>query len=502
MAPLALAIPELSLASWAGIMATAALVGTCWSTVKGWFQQIADLVICRVVVKDEASRAVMATIWAKGKRSPLGVKLYGGARSFVAPRKRVETVAYEAISASPILVLFGYTPVVLKHANNGDGKVHDYDSTPGLVHLWFIRGTLNVDRFVQDAVTTFNTLTTGTEIRDGERTKRRRFNVNRIGRPAGSDHGGLVSLKARGESLSPCSINSDDILKRLQHNELRLLTLKPDDLIEQMNEQAPFDLYPYPATQLALLPEIDDWLKYAEFFRQKGIPHRMGVLCFGRPGTGKSTFVRSVAIRFDLPLYTFDLSGLDNQTFAVEWRTVQANTPAIVLIEDIDAIWNGRTWCADTAANRDHLTFDCLLNTISGVGSSDGILLFVTTNHVESLDPALGVPIEGQSKSTRPGRLDRMLWFGPMEEDQRRALASFILSDSSTHVEDTVRAGEGETAAQFQDRCAQLALRLWNEGHRPSIVVKPALPVPHRASSINELTNLIAKKGVGRTLIG
>jgi len=113
--------------------------------------------------------------------------------------------------------------------------------------------------------------------------------------------------------------------------------------------------------------------------------------------------------------------------------------------------------------NVPHLTFDCLLNCISGVKQADGVFLVVTTNHVDKLDPALGIP-DATGKSTRPGRIDKAIHLGLMAEPQRLQLAKHILSDYPELIAKTVEEGEGETAAQFQSRCAQLALsKFWTD---------------------------------------
>ncbi len=175
--------------------------------------------------------------------------------------------------------------------------------------------------------------------------------------------------------------------------------------------------------------------------------------------------MRNVAVRHDLPVYTFDLGTYDNRSFAEDYKTVMQNAPAIALMSDIDAIFKGRINVAVQGKQREGLTFDCLLNTISGVGSSDGVLLFLTTNDLASVDPALGIPTNGGTHSTRPGRIDKVIRMGPMGESERRKLAAIILSDYPDLIDATVRAGEGEMAAQFQERCAQLALEHWNASH-------------------------------------
>jgi SpoVK/Ycf46/Vps4 family AAA+-type ATPase len=110
------------------------------------------------------------------------------------------------------------------------------------------------------------------------------------------------------------------------------------------------------------------------------------------------------------------------------------------------------------------LSFDCLLNSISGVQNSDGVFLIVTTNHVEDLDPALGKPrtdkkVNGSFISTRPGRIDRAFELPVLDEVCRRKIAQRILKDYPEYIEQTVKDCAGDSGAQFQEKCAQIALK-------------------------------------------
>ena len=109
------------------------------------------------------------------------------------------------------------------------------------------------------------------------------------------------------------------------------------------------------------------------------------------------------------------------------------------------------------------MTFDALLNCLDGVEPSNGVCIVITTNRVDKLDEALGVPREGDTISTRPGRIDRVMELREMDYDCRLKLASRILSECTQHIEETVRHGQGDTGAQFQERCTRIALRHhWN----------------------------------------
>ena len=70
---------------------------------------------------------------------------------------------------------------------------------------------------------------------------------------------------------------------------------------------------------------------------------------------------------------------------------------SIILLEDIDGIFVEREAVAEGQRDhRRHVTFSGLLNALDGVRSQEGRILFMTTNHIEKLDPAL----------LRPGRTD------------------------------------------------------------------------------------------------
>ncbi len=460
--------PTLSLTSWAGLAAAAAMLATFWRNAVGVFTRIADLFIGRVALKDDAARAMMSHVWKNGRKSPFGLRLFGGLTSYVAPKQRVEVIGYEAVTNESLLFWFGRVPLLV-----GQGQKHGpMDSPTNLgsiqgnampVIIRYIRGTINFDLVLEEAIAAYNAVrqsSSDSSPEDSSAQKPKRFNVIRMGAPK-NFHGYENSATKMPEPPSHHT-SSGEIVSQLQRGEMRLLTWTPADLIERSNDTVPFQGHPVAESIMEELSEISIWLKCENWFRSKGIRWYRGFLLFGPPGSGKSTIVRNVALKHDLPIYVFDLSSYDNQSFAGDWKTVMQNAPAIALLEDLDASFVGREFVGSKNTTRDNLTFDCLLNTISGVGSSDGVLLFITTNKVETLDPALGAPLNGDSRSTRPGRIDKAIYVGPMGEPERRKLAEFILGDWPELIDPTVVAGEGEMAAQFQQRCVQLAEpRFW-----------------------------------------
>ena len=86
-----------------------------------------------------------------------------------------------------------------------------------------------------------------------------------------------------------------------------------------------------------------------------------------------------------------------------------SNAPdrSILLLEDVDAAFLGRQQAAEDGYQAS-VTFSGLLNALDGVASGESRIIFMTTNHIEKLDPAL----------IRPGRVDMIAELGDAEREQ------------------------------------------------------------------------------------
>lgn len=211
---------------------------------------------------------------------------------------------------------------------------------------------------------------------------------------------------------------------------------------------------------LSLSAELEDfveevrfWLNSQEWYEERGVPWRRGYLFKGAPGTGKTSMARALAEELNMPLYIFDLASMDNHDFIGGWQKVMPRS--IVLFEDIDGVFKGRENVRETG-----LSFDCLLNCVDGADKKPGVLLLVTTNHPETLDPAMWSP-EAEAASdempSRPGRIDRAIEFLPLDEAGRTKLALRILKDEKL-AKEVVRRGVNDSAAQLQERAFRVAV--------------------------------------------
>ncbi|KAH8706063.1 putative mitochondrial chaperone bcs1 [Talaromyces proteolyticus] len=148
------------------------------------------------------------------------------------------------------------------------------------------------------------------------------------------------------------------------------------------------------------------------WYTSRGIAYKRGYLLVGPPGTGKSSFCLSVAGLHDLDIYILNLSsGLSDEGLGKLFSKLPAH--CIVLLEDVDAVGMKRK---DTSAGQKQKQKDVsqygvslsgLLNVIDGVGSQEGRILIMSTNHVDHLDEAL----------IRPGRVDMTVQFKHADKD-------------------------------------------------------------------------------------
>ena len=161
---------------------------------------------------------------------------------------------------------------------------------------------------------------------------------------------------------------------------------------------------------LSILDDARAFLMSRNWYEDMGIPYRRGYILYGPPGCGKTSFCQALAgvVQFDICILSLSEPGITDSDLARLIRT--APLQSIVLIEDIDAIFKRRDISDDSGKTVSHsrITFSGLLNAIDGVASQEGRLLFMTTNHIEMLDPAL----------IRPGRCDMKIMFRNASKDQ------------------------------------------------------------------------------------
>lgn len=164
-------------------------------------------------------------------------------------------------------------------------------------------------------------------------------------------------------------------------------------------------------------------LTHFELYKQIGIDPPRGVLMYGPPGCGKTMLAKAVArnttaafIRVVGSEFVQKYLGEGPRMVRDVFRLAKENAPAIIFIDEIDAIATKR-FDAQTGADREvqRILLE-LLNQMDGFDQTVNVKVIMATNRADTLDPAL----------LRPGRLDRKIEFPLPDRRQKRLVFSTI----------------------------------------------------------------------------
>ncbi|WWD02028.1 hypothetical protein V865_000066 [Kwoniella europaea PYCC6329] len=194
-----------------------------------------------------------------------------------------------------------------------------------------------------------------------------------------------------------------------------------------------------------LYSDAKEFLAEKDFYLKRGVPHRRGYLLYGEPGSGKSSLIAALAAKLKLDIHVVNLGAKQMDDDKLNTLLQACPTKCILLMEDIDCAFRSREPSEDEIAetsdseqvviknthtksgksikskSTNHtssgtvstgVTLSGLLNALDGVTSSEGRLLFCTTNWRDQIDPALA----------RPGRCDIWIEFKNATSQQARDL--------------------------------------------------------------------------------
>ncbi len=152
------------------------------------------------------------------------------------------------------------------------------------------------------------------------------------------------------------------------------------------------------------LQEIVQFLKHPQKFLDIGAQIPKGVMLMGGPGTGKTLLARAVAGEAGVPF--FHLSGSEFVEMFVGvgasrvrdlFRMVKKESPAIIFIDEIDAVGRVRGTGVGGGNDEREQTLNQILVEMDGFEPNEKVIVMAATNRPDVLDPAL----------LRPGRFDR-----------------------------------------------------------------------------------------------
>ena len=209
----------------------------------------------------------------------------------------------------------------------------------------------------------------------------------------------------------------------------------------------------------AELQEIVEFLKNPQKFVQIGARIPKGVLLVGPPGTGKTLIAKAVAGEAGVPFLS--ISGSDFVELYVGvgasrvrdlFEQAKKNAPAIVFIDEIDAV--GRQRGAGLGGGHDEReqTLNQLLVEMDGFGANEGVIVIAATNRKDILDNAL----------LRPGRFDRQVYVGAPDVKGREAILKVHARnkqfDPDVKFSDIAKTTAGFTGADLENLLNEAAL--------------------------------------------
>ena len=434
---------------WLGGAALVGVLAAFWQKIKLLSWRLVNLLIVRARLEDQTARAVAYYCWSEMRRTPFGEKHFKGANDFVQPLDRYQILAYETIGWDPLIFWQGWRPLLI---SLGTQALEGGGNTGTTTTITFIRGLFDLDQLIIKAVDKLNQV-----FHSGDQGSR--YYVRRVFGMGGRRNWGSGEKAVR----SPRDYGEAKEADASTEPDRRYLKWQRHEIGMPRGSNNPFDCLAFPVSVLDAVERCRRWLASEKWYKEKEIPWRLGLLLYGPPGTGKTSFVKAIGRLLNLPVISYDLASFSNQDFEHEWQNMMSSTPCIALLEDVDAVFDGRE--NRLGEEGGGLTFDCLLNCIGGIKDANGVLVFVTTNRPECLDDALGKPDGNKGVSTRPGRIDLAVELGVLDQACRQKLAQRILADCPEKIDELVQQGDGYTGAQFTELCAKAALEhYWSEG--------------------------------------
>lgn len=165
---------------------------------------------------------------------------------------------------------------------------------------------------------------------------------------------------------------------------------------------------------------VESFLSSQDFYLEKKIPWKRGILLFGNPGNGKTSIIRTIISEYNFKPITI-APGATNDAVREAFSYAEEQSPSLLYFEDLDSLFeNG----VDKSA---------FLNLMDGISTKNGLLIIATANDVRKLTANV---------TQRPSRFDRKFeiplpnsemayiylkrWFGNILDNNKcRELAKF-----------------------------------------------------------------------------
>lgn len=184
------------------------------------------------------------------------------------------------------------------------------------------------------------------------------------------------------------------------------------------------------------LEEVVEFLKHPKKFLNMGAKIPKGVLLLGPPGTGKTLMAKAVAGEAGVPF--FNISGSEFVEMFVGvgasrvrdlFKQAKKNAPAIVFIDEIDAVGRHRGAGLGGGHDEREQTLNQILVEMDGFETDTSVIVIASTNRPDVLDPAL----------LRPGRFDRRVTMDLPDINEREQILAIHIKNKPLEEEVVLR---------------------------------------------------------------
>lgn len=268
--------------------------------------------------------------------------------------------------------------------------------------------------------------------------------------------GGIATLLVLDNALWNMSQNQQQVQIRQDQGRQQFTKSK---FSLQSHRTATFDDVAGAEEEKEELKEIVEYLRDPEKFTRLGARVPKGVLMVGPPGTGKTLLARAVAGEAGVPFFSVSGSEFVEMYVGVGAARVRdlfaqakANAPAIVFIDEIDALARKRATDLYTGNEERETTLNQLLVEMDGFTTEENIILIGATNRADVLDPAL----------MRPGRFDRQVHVGYPDIKAREAILKVHIKEkplaNEVDLSEVAKNTTGFTGADLENLLNEAAL--------------------------------------------
>ncbi len=209
----------------------------------------------------------------------------------------------------------------------------------------------------------------------------------------------------------------------------------------------------------AELVEVVDFLKAPDKYTRLGGTAPKGVLLIGAPGTGKTLLAKAVAGEAGVPFFSMSAAEFVEMIVGVGaarvrdlFKQARDSAPAIIFIDEIDAIGRARGMVAIGGQSEQEQTLQQILTEMDGFTGREGIIVLAATNQPDVLDRAL----------LRPGRFDRRVVVNLPDKAGREAILRVhvrqVPLDADVNLEVLAQATPGFSGADLKNLVNEAAL--------------------------------------------